>query len=196
MGNHGTVLKRVASWTDTYFTSITNLLIIDCSCSAAHSCPTLQTPWTADCQASLQASLFPGVCSHSCPFSWWCHLIISSSVAPFCCLQSFPAQGSFPTSQLFTSGGHNTETSASASVLPMNIPGWFPLGLTGLISLLSKGLSSVSSSTKLVQINVVEKALLWQESIDFYNFHVGHTKLLQLNTPFSFSFGWLSNCSS
>ena len=89
----------------------------------------------------------PRVCSNSCPLSRWCHPTISSSVAPFSsCLQSFPASGSFPVSQLFASGGQSIEVSASASVLPMNIQDWFPLGLTGLISLLSKGFSRVFSS--------------------------------------------------
>ena len=83
-----------------------------------------------------------GVCANSCPLSWWYHPIISSSVDPFSsCLQSFPASGSFPMNQLFASGGQSI--GASASVLPMNIQGSFPLGLTGLISLLSKGLSRV-----------------------------------------------------
>ena len=85
---------------------------------------------------------------NSCPLNWWCHPAISSSVIPFTsCLQSFPASGSFPLSQLFTSGCWNIGVSASASVLPMNIQDWFPLGLTGLISLLSKGLSRVFSNT-------------------------------------------------
>ena len=93
--------------------------------------------------ASLPSpSLFPRVCSNSCPLSWWCHPIISSSAIPFSsCPQSFPASGSFPLSWLFASGGRRIGASTSASVLPMNIQGWFPLGLTGLISLLSKGLS-------------------------------------------------------
>ena len=86
------------------------------------------------------------VCSNSCPLSWWCYPTISSSVTPFSsCLQSFPASGSFPTSQLFTSDGQSI--GASVSVLPMNIQGRFPLGLTGLIPLESKGLSRVFSST-------------------------------------------------
>ena len=81
----------------------------------------------------------PRVCSNSCPLSQWCHSTISSSVIPFSsCSQSFPASGTFPVSQLFTSGGQSVGASASASVLPMNIWGWFPLGLTGFISLLSK----------------------------------------------------------
>ena len=90
----------------------------------------------------------PGVCSNSCPVSQWCHPTIVSSVAPFSsCFQSFPASGSFPVSRLFTSSGQRIGASVSASVLPMNIQGWFPLGLTGLISLQSKGLSRVFSST-------------------------------------------------
>ena len=89
----------------------------------------------------------PGACSSSCPLSRWCHPIISSSVVPFSCLQSFPASGSFSMSQLFESGGQSIGASASASVLPMNIQDWFPLGLTGLISLQSKGLWRVFSNT-------------------------------------------------
>ena len=84
-------------------------------------------------------SLSPGVCSNSCSLSWWCHPTISSSVAPFSsCLQSFPASGSFPSSWLFTSGGQSIGASASGSVLPLNIQGWFPVGLTGLIYMLFK----------------------------------------------------------
>ena len=82
------------------------------------------------------------VCSNSCPLSWWHHPAISFSVTPFSsCPQSFPASGSFPMSKLFASGGQSI--GASASLLPMNIQDWFPLGLTGLISLQSKGLSRV-----------------------------------------------------
>ena len=88
----------------------------------------------------------PRVCSNPCPSSQRCHPTISSSVIPCSSWpQSFPASGSFPMSQLSTSGGQIT--GALASVLPMNIPGWFPLGLTGLICLQSKGLSRVFSST-------------------------------------------------
>ena len=104
------------------------------------------TPWTAACQASLSITS-PQSCSNSCPLSWWCHPTVSSSVIPFSCLQSFPASGSFSMNQLFTSGGQSIGASASASVLPMNIQYWFPLGLTDLISLQSKGLSRVFSNT-------------------------------------------------
>ena len=90
----------------------------------------------------------PGACSNSCPLSWWCHPTILSSVVPFSsCLQPFPASGSFPMSQFFTSGSQSIGVSASTSVLPMNIQDWSPLGLTGLISLQSKGLLRVFSNT-------------------------------------------------
>ena len=93
-------------------------------------------------------SLFPWACSNWCPLSQWCHPTISSSVTPFSsCPRSFPASGSFPVSQLFASSGWNIGASASALVLPMNIQCPFPLGLTGLISLLSTGLSWVFFST-------------------------------------------------
>ena len=88
----------------------------------------------------------PRACSNSCALSQWCHPTISSSVFPFSsCLLSFPASGSFPMSQLFVSGGQSI--GASASVLPMIIQGWFPLGLTGMISLEATGLSRSFSST-------------------------------------------------
>ena len=83
----------------------------------------------------------PGVYSNSCPLSWWCHPAISSSVVPFSsCLQSLPASGSFPLSQIFTWGGQSIRVSALASVPSMNTQDWSPLGWTGWISLQSKGL--------------------------------------------------------
>ena len=82
----------------------------------------------------------PRACSNSCPLSRWCQPTISSSVVTFSCLQSFPASGSSPMSQFFTSGGQSIGVSASASFLPMNIQDCFPLGLTSSISLQSKGL--------------------------------------------------------
>ena len=90
----------------------------------------------------------PGACSNSCPLNQWCHPAISSSVVPFSsCPQSFRASGSFPISHFFTSDGQSIGASASASVLPMNIQDWFPLGWTGWISLQSKGLSRVFANT-------------------------------------------------
>ena len=103
------------------------------------------TPCTAACQASCPSPL-PGVRPSECPLNQWCYPTISSSAVLFSfCLQSFPASGSFPVSWLFASGGRSIGASASASFLPMSIQSWCPLGLTGLISLLSKGLSRVST---------------------------------------------------
>ena len=86
----------------------------------------------------------PRVYSNSCPFNWWCHPTISSSIIPYSFhLQSFPGSWSFQISQFFTSGGQSIRVSASKSVLPMNVQDWFPLGWTGWISLQSKGLSRV-----------------------------------------------------
>ena len=122
--------------------------------------------------------LSPGVCSNSCPLSWWCHPTISSSVIPFfSCPQSFPALGSFPVSQFFASGGQNIEASVSVSVFPMNIQGWFPLGLTGLISLLFKELSRVFSSTTVRKHQFFgAQPSLWSNS------HI-HTWLLEKPEP-------------
>ena len=87
----------------------------------------------------------PRVYSNSCPLSRWCH---PTYVVPFSsCPQSLPASGTFPMSQLFASGGQNIGVSASASIFPMNIQDWFPLGWTGWLSLQSKGLSRVFSNT-------------------------------------------------
>ena len=96
----------------------------------------------------LPCPLSPRACSNPCPSSRWCHPTISSSVVPFSsCLQSFPAPGPFQMSQLSASGGQSIGVSVSAPVLPVNIQGWFPSGLTGLVFLLSKGLSGIFSST-------------------------------------------------
>ena len=107
-----------------------------------HDWRDLAAAWTAACQASCPSAT-PRVYSNS-----WCCPTISYSVVPFSfCLQSFPASVSFPMNQFFASSSKSTRVSASTSVLPMNIQGWFPLGLTGLISLQSKGLSRVFSNT-------------------------------------------------
>ena len=119
-------------------------------------------------------SLSPGFCSNSCPLNQWCHPTISLFVAPFSsCRQSFPASGSFPASQFFTSGGQSIVASASASVFPMNIQDWFPLGWTDLISLQSKGLSRVFSNTTVQKHQFFDAQLsLWSNS------HI-HTWLLE-----------------
>ena len=106
-------------------------------------------------------SLSPRVCSKPHPLSQWCHPTISSSVAHFSsCPQSFPESGSLPRSQFFTSGGQSIGVSASAWVLPVNIQGWFPLGLTGWISLQSKGLSESSLAPQFESINSSVLSLL------------------------------------
>ena len=116
-------------------------------CSVTKLCPTLCDPMDLSTPGFPVLQHAPRICPSSCPLNQWCHPTISSSVAFFFCLQSFPASGSFPMSQLFTSDSQNIGASASASVLPMNIQDWFPLGWTGWVSLLSKGLSRVFSNT-------------------------------------------------
>ena len=98
----------------------------------------------------------PGLYPNSCPLSQWCHSAISSTVVPFSsCPQSFPASGSFQTSQLFVSGGQSIGVSALASVLPKNTQDWSPLGGTGWISLQSKGLSRVFSNTTVQKASIL-----------------------------------------
>ena len=122
-----------------------NFLSVQFSCSVVSD-----SLWPHGLQHTMPPypSPTPGACSNSCPLSQWCHPTFSSSIVPFSSsLQSFPALGSFPMSQFFTSDGQSIGVSASASVLPMNTQDWFPLGWTGWISLQSKGLSRVSSNT-------------------------------------------------
>ena len=111
-------------------------------------------------------SAAPRVHPNPCPLSWWCHPTISSSVIPFSsCLQSFPASGSFLMSQFFTSGGQSIGASASASVLPMYMQDWSPLGLTGWISLQSKGLSRICSNITVQKHQFFSAQLsLWSNS--------------------------------
>ena len=131
------------------------------------------TLWTVVRQASLSLTN-PGVYSHLCSLSRWCHPTISSSVVPFSSYpQSFPTSGSFPMSQLFASGSQSIGVSASTSVLPVNIQDWFPLGSTGWISLLSKGLSRLFSNTTIQKHQFFSaKFSLWS------NTHI-HTQLLE-----------------
>ena len=121
------------------------------------------SPGTAARQASLSFTISWNL-SNSCPLSQWCRPTISSSVVPFSsCLQSFPASGSFPVNQFFTSGGQNM--GASASVLPMNTHSWFPLRLTGLISFQFKGLSRVFSNTTIQKHQFFSaQPFLWSSS--------------------------------
>ena len=140
-----------------------------CCCSVIQSCPTV-TPWTAAHQASLSFTIYWNLLKLM--LNHWYHLTSSFSVVPFSsCLQSFPASGSFPMSWLFALGGQNI--GVSASVLPMNIQDLFPLGLTGLISLLSKGLSRVFSNTTVQKHQFFgTQPSLWS------SFHI-HTWLLE-----------------
>ena len=116
--------------------------------SVAQSCLTLCDPMDCSMPGLPCPSPTPGVYPSLCPLGQWCHPTVLSSVIPFSsCLQSFPASGSFQMSQFFASGGQSIGVSTSASVFPMNIQGWFPLGWTGWISLQSKGLSRVFSNT-------------------------------------------------
>ena len=118
--------------------------------SLTHLCLTLQ-PHGPRHTRLLCPSPAPGACLNSCPSSRWCHPTISSSAIPFSsCRRSFPASGSFPVSQLFASGGQSIGGSASASVLPMNTQDW-SLGWTDWVSLQSKGLSGVFSSTTVLK---------------------------------------------
>ena len=119
------------------------------------------------------------ICPSSCPLNWWCQPTMSSSVSLFFfCIQCFPASGSFPVSQLFTLRGQNIGASASASILLKSYQGWFPLRLTGLISLLSKGLSRVFYSTRgrehtffstlpsLLSVQLLHAYMITRKSID------------------------------
>ena len=131
------------------------------------------TPWTAAFRLPCP-SPSPGVFENSCPFSQWCHPTNWSSVVPVSSyLQSFPASGSFLMSWLFTSGGQSFGASVPASVLPVNIQNWFPLGWTGWISLQSKGLSRVWSNT------TVQKHQFFDAQLSLcFNSHI-HTWLLE-----------------
>ena len=132
--------------------------------SVAQSCLTLCDPMNRSMPGLPVHHPTPGVYSNSCPSSQWCHPTISSSVVSFSsCLQSLPTSGSFPMSQLFVRGSQSTGVSVSASVLPMNTQDWSPLGWTGWISLQSKGLSRVFSSTT-VQKHKFFSAQLFSQS--------------------------------
>ena len=124
--------------------------------SVAKWCLTLQ-PHGLQHTRLPSPSAFPRACWNWCPLSQWCHPTISSSVVLVSCLQSFPTSGSLPVSCLFASGGQDIR--ASSSVLPMNIQGWFPLGLTCLNSWQSKGLSRVFSNT------AIQKHQFWAPSL-------------------------------
>ena len=120
IGNkQNSTFKKLRSWHSVPFSSVQSFSRVQL----------FVTPWIAACQASLSITNSP----NPCPLNRWCHPTISSSVIPFSsCLQSFPASGSFPMSQLFASGGQSIGDSASTSVLPRNTQDWSPLGWTGI----------------------------------------------------------------
>ena len=167
------------------------LIVFKCVCClVTQSCLTL---WSHRPQHArlLCPYLSPRVCSNSHPLNQWYHPTISSSVASFFfCHQSFPASRPFPMSWLFALDGQTIGASASTLVLPMNIQGWFPLGLTSLISLLSKGLSRVFSSTTVWKHQFFDaQPSLWSNS------HI-YTWLLE-NHSFDYTdVGWQSDVSS
>ena len=126
-------------------------------------------------------SLSTGVCSNSCPLSQWCNQTISSSFALLSCPRPFPKSGSFPRNWLFTSGGQSIRALASASVFPMNIQSWFPLGLTGLSSLQFKGLSKVFCNTTIQNISSSALSLLYVHFLHPY-LTTGKTIALTIRT--------------
>ena len=129
-------LQFLTSFEEPYI--IIQLIFIEHLCCESN-CRSNRSNWLQHARLPCPSPT-PRACSNSCPSSWWCHPTISSSVDPFSsCLQSFPASGSFQMSQFFTAGGQSIGASASASILPMNIQDWFPLGWTGWITLQSKG---------------------------------------------------------
>ena len=146
-------------------------------CSVTKSCPTLCNP--VDCSV-------PAVPVLHCPLEFaqthvhwvsWYHPTISSSVNPLSCLQSF---GSFPVSRLFASGAQSI--GSSASVVLMNIQGWFPLGLTGLISLQSKGLSRVFSSTTIWKAWGLRHSTFFMDQISYPYMTTENTTALTIQT--------------
>ena len=140
------------------------------------SCPALCDPMDCSTPGFTVHHQLPDLARTQCLSNWWCHPTISSSIVPFSyCIQSFPASWAFPMSQFFASGGLSIGASASASVFPMNIQDWFPLGLTGLISMPSKELSGVFSN------NTVQHHQLFGAQLTLWsNFHI-YTWLLGKN---------------
>ena len=128
------------------------------------------TPWTTAHQASHPSST-PSACSNSCPSNWWCHPIISSSVIPFSHPQSLPASETFLMSHFFTSGGHNIGISASASVLPMNIQDWFPLGFTSWMSCSPRDSQESSPTSQFKTINYLAFSFLYSPTLTSIHGH-------------------------
>ena len=146
--------------------------------SVGQSCTTLCHPMDLQHARPLCKSPTPRVGdSNSCPLCQWCHPTISSSVVPFSsCPQSLPASGSFPMSWFLASGSQSIGASASTSILPMNMQGWFSLGLTGLISLQSKRLTRIFSNTIVWKHQLLgTQTSLWSNSHIHTWLHMGFT---------------------
>ena len=171
----GAVLRAVpVAWIGHWRAALPLPVYLWATCSlAAQLCLTL---WPHGLQhARLPCpSPSPGTFSNSCPLRQWCCPTLSSSVVSFFHLQSFPASGYFPMNQLFTSGAPSIGVSASASVFPMNIQDWFPLGLTGLNSLWPKGSQESSPTPHFKSINYLVLSLLYGPAITAI-----HEKLLE-----------------
>jgi len=162
---------------ESYWNTVQQSRLVHC-CSVTKFCLTLCHPMDCNRQSFLLPcpSLSPWVCSNSCPLSWWWHPTISSSVIPFSCPQFFLISGSSPLSQLFASDGQNTGASALATVPPMNMQDWFPLRLTGFISLQSKELSRVFSSTTIWSINSLVLSLVYGPNLtSIHDYWKSHT---------------------
>ena len=149
-GNHECYSDSPSPPRSTHRVFITNLLLFIffplfccCCCSVTKSCPTPQDPLDCSMPGFPELLYLPEFAQIHVHWIEWCHLDISPTATPFSfCLLSFPATGSFSMSWLFASGGQSTGALASASVLPVSTQSWFPLGLTGLISMQSKGPSN------------------------------------------------------
>ena len=168
--------------------------VVDSSCCCGSITKSCLTLWPHGLQHTrLPCTLLsPRVCSDSCPLSWWCSLTISSSAVPFSfCLQSFPVSRSFSISQFFVLGSQSIRASASASVLLVNVQGWFPLGLTGLRSLLSKDSQGSSTAPQFKNINSWVLSLTYGStltSVHYYwkNHSFGYMELCLLSDVFAF----------
>ena len=140
--------------------------------SVTQLCPTLCDHMDCSMPGLPVRHQLLGVYPDSCPLSRWCHPTISSSVIPFsACPQSFPASGSFPVSQLFTSGGQSIGVSASTSVLPMKTQNWSALGWTVWISLQSKGFSSIFSTPQFKNVNSLALSFLHSRTLTSIHDH-------------------------
>ena len=177
-------IGNITTWSDTWNKRHTKMLNKPLLLLLSHSVMSNSFP-----PHGLQHTRFPcpspspRAGSNSCPLSWWCHPTILSSVILFSsCHQSSPASGSFLISRLFTWGGQSIRASASASVLPVKIQGWFPLGLTGWISLQSKGLSRVFSNTTVQKASILQPSAFFLVQLSHLYMTTGETTALTMRT--------------